>query len=135
MDFLQHNWMWIALAITSGGMLLWPMLKTGGGQSLSPSQATLLMNRENAVVIDERESGEWNNGHIAGARHIPMPLLQEKIIELEKLKKRPLIICCALGSRSSAACNTLRKAGFEKVFSLAGGINSWREAQLPLTTK
>lgn len=135
MEFLQHNWMWVALAITSGGMLLWPMLKNGGSQSLSPSQATLLMNRENAVVIDVRESGEWNNGHIAGARHIPMPLLQEKIPELEKFKKRPLIICCASGNRSSSAANTLRKAGFEKVFNLTGGITSWREAKLPLTTK
>ncbi len=135
MEFLQHNWMWVALAITSGGMLLWPMLKNGGSQSLSPSQATLLMNRENAVVIDVRESGEWNNGHIAGARHIPMPVLQEKMAELEKFKKRPLIICCVSGNRSSAAANTLRKAGFEKVFNLAGGIVSWREAKLPLTTK
>jgi len=135
MEFLQHNWMWVALAITSGGMLLWPMLKPGGSQSLSPIQATLLMNRENAIVIDVRESGEWNGGHIAGARHIPMPVLQEKIAELDKFKKRPLIICCASGARSSAACTTLRKAGFEKVFNLAGGMVSWREAKLPLTTK
>ncbi len=135
MEFLQHNWMWVALAITSGGMLLWPMLKNGGSQSLSPSQATLLMNRENAIVVDVRESGEWNNGHIAGARHIPMPVLQEKMAELEKFKKRPLITCCVSGNRSSAAANTLRKAGFEKVFNLAGGMTSWREAKLPLTTK
>ncbi len=135
MEFLQHNWMWVALAITSGGMLLWPMLKNGGSQALTPSQATLLMNRENAVVIDVRESGEWNNGHIAGARHIPMPVLREKMIELEKFKKRPLIICCASGNRSSAAANTLRKAGFEKVFTLASGMTSWREAKLPLTMK
>jgi rhodanese-related sulfurtransferase len=135
MEFLQHNWMWVTLAITSGGMLLWPMLKSGGSQALTPTQTTLLMNRENAVVIDVRESGEWNNGHIAGARHIPMPVLQEKIIELEKFKKRPLIICCAAGNRSSAAANTLRKAGFEKVFTLASGMTSWREAKLPLTMK
>jgi rhodanese-related sulfurtransferase len=135
MEFLQHNWMWLALAITSGGMLLWPMLKPGGSQSLSPSQATLLMNRENAIVIDVRESSEWNTGHIAGARHIPMPKLQEKLAELEKFKQRPLIICCLSGNRSSVAASTLRKAGFEKVFNLAGGITSWREAKLPLTTK
>ncbi|MDO9450918.1 MAG: rhodanese-like domain-containing protein [Rugosibacter sp.] len=135
MEFLQQNWMWVTLAIISGGMLLWPLLKGGGSQALTPGQATLMMNRENAVIIDVRESGEWNNGHIAGARHIPMPLLQQKMTELEKFKKRPLIICCASGNRALVACNTLRKAGFEKVFNLAGGMTSWREAKLPLTTK
>lgn len=135
MEFLQQNWMWVTLAIISGSMLLWPLLKGTGGQSLSPNQATLMMNRENAVVIDVRESAGWNNGHIAGARHIPMPSLQQKMAELEKLKNRPLIICCASGTRSSAACSALRKAGFEKVFNLAGGMTSWLEAKLPVTTK
>ncbi|AJP47546.1 sulfurtransferase [Rugosibacter aromaticivorans] len=135
MEFVQQNWMWVTLAIISGSMLLWPLLKGGGSQALTPSQATRMMNRENAVVIDVRESGEWNTGHIAGARHIAMPLLQQKMAELEKFKNRPLIICCASGARSSAACSTLRKAGFEKVFNLAGGMTSWREAKLPVTTK
>lgn len=135
MEFVQHNWMWIVLALVSGALLLWPMLSGGGSNKLTPAQATLLMNRENAVVIDVREPGEWNAGHIAGARHFALSQLDQRIAELEKLKSRPLIVCCASGTRGASASGRLRKAGFEKVFTLAGGIAGWTEAKLPLTTK
>lgn len=135
MEFLQQNWMWITLALTSGALLFWPLIKGTDRQSLIPSDATRLMNKENAVVIDVRTNDEWAKGHIAGARHIPMPTLQEKIAELTKLKKRPMIICCASGNRATAAATVLRKAGFENVFVLAGGITSWLDAKLPVTSK
>ena len=135
MEFVQHNWMWVSLALISGAMLLWPMLSGGGGNTLTPAQATLLMNRENAVVIDVREIGEWNSGHITGARHMALAQLDQRMAELEKFKSRPLIVCCASGVRGSSACGRLRKAGFGKVFNLAGGVSGWLEAKLPLTTK
>ncbi len=135
MEFVQQNLMWVALALVSGGMLLWPMVAGGGAQNLTPAQATLLINREDALVLDVRETGEWSTGHIPGARHITLAQLEKRMSEIEKFKDRPVIICCASGNRSSSACGQLKKGGFQKVFSLAGGISGWLEASLPLTTK
>ena len=54
MDVVQQNIMWVALAAVSGGMLLWPLIAGGTVAHLSPAEATLLMNREDAVVLDVR---------------------------------------------------------------------------------
>jgi rhodanese-related sulfurtransferase len=135
-EFLQHDyhWAWLVAALISGGMLLWPMLR-GNKADLSPAAATLMMNREDAVVVDVRETSEWNGGHIASARHIALGQFDKHLVEIEKLKQTPLIVCCATGGRAQTARDKLVKAGFEKVFNLAGGIAAWSEAGLPLTKK
>lgn len=135
MEFLQQNWMWALAALVSGGMLLWPVLTGRNAQEVDPAQATLLMNREDALLLDVREGSEWKAGHVPGARHVALSQLEKQLPELEKFKDHPVIICCAAGNRSAAACGQLKKAGFGKVRSLAGGIEAWKEAKLPLTTK
>ena len=135
MEFLQENMIWVALACVSGGMLLWPMIAGGTVSHLSPAEATLLMNREDALVLDVRETGEWSSGHITGARHITLAQLDKRLSELDKFKEKPIIVVCATGNRSSSACGQLKKHGFGKVYSLGGGIASWRDSSLPLTTK
>lgn len=135
MEFLQQNLMWVALALVSGGMLLWPMLTGAGTESLSPAQATLLINRQDAIVLDVREGKEWEAGHIAGARHVVLSQLDNRLPELGKHKQRPIIVCCASGARSATACTQLKRAGFEKVYNLAGGLPAWSDANLPTTTK
>ena len=134
-EFLQQNLMWLAVAAISGTMLLWPMLTGTGIDGLTPALATLKMTREDAIVLDVRESGEWSNGHIPGARHITLSQLDKRISEIEKYKTRPMIIYCASGNRSRSACNKLKQAGFEQVFNLDGGIAAWSDSGLPVTTK
>ncbi len=135
MEFIQQNLMWVMLAAISGGMLLWQTIRGGGANSISITEATLLLNREEAVVVDVRETHEWSAGHIPDAKHIALGQLGKHLSELEKFKTRPLIICCASGNRSTSACHTLKKAGFERVFNLSGGIGAWTDAGLPVTTK
>ncbi len=106
-----------------------------GGNQVSPQQATLMMNREDALVIDVSDANEWATGHIPNARHIYIGQLEKHLPELEKFKARSLIVNCQSGNRSAMACSTLRKNGFEKVFNLAGGLGAWRDAGLPVTTK
>lgn len=132
--FIQQNLTWSLLAALSGGMLLWDLIR-GGGPSLSATEATLMLNREDAVVIDVRETSEWDGGHIPSARHIALGQLDKRLSEIEKLKSKPVIVCCASGNRSSSACGVLRRAGFERVFNLSGGIGAWKDAGLPVTTK
>lgn len=134
MDFIQQNMMWVALAAVSGGMLIVQMIR-GGGDNIGVADATLKLNREDALVLDVRETHEWDRGHIPNSRHIALGQLGKRLHEVEKFKSRPIIVVCASGNRSSSACGTLKRAGFEQVFNLAGGIGAWSEANLPVTTK
>lgn len=134
LKFLLENWPYLALALVSGGMLLWQSLR-GIGPQLGPQQATLLMNRENAIVIDIRDAQGWSAGHIPQARHIVLDQLEQRLAEIEKFKDKPIIVSCQSGQRSLIACRRLRKAGFSQVFNLAGGLAAWREAGLPITSK
>lgn len=138
MEFLtqNNNYLWAISALISGVALLVMTLRTKtSGPRLTPAQATQLINREDAQVIDVREQPEWAKGRIAGSRHIPVGQIDQRIGDLEKFKERPLIVVCASGMRSASACSTLRKAGFEKVFALDGCIGAWEQAGLPLTKK
>ncbi|MDP2751657.1 MAG: rhodanese-like domain-containing protein [Rhodocyclaceae bacterium] len=134
MEFIQQNLMWVGLAVLSGGMLLWQTIR-GGGTGISVMEATRLLNREEAVVVDVRETHEWDAGHLVGAHHIAMGQFGSRLSELEKFKGKPIIVVCASGNRSSSACGSLARAGFEKVFNLSGGIGAWTSAHLPMTTK
>jgi rhodanese-related sulfurtransferase len=135
MEFIQQNLMWVALAAISGGMLLWQMIAGGAGTGISVNAATLLINRQDALVVDVRETAEWSGGHIPNARHIAMGHLEKHLSEIEKFKDKPVIVVCASGNRSATACGLLKKAGFEQVFNLTGGLGAWGEAGLPMTKK
>ncbi len=136
MEFLQEHWYWAALAAISGGWLLFDMIQAYGDKSqLSAIEATLLMNREDAQVIDVRDYGQFESGHIPNALHIPIAELPKRTAELEKLKSHPLILCCASGMRSKAAMLVLKKAGFEKLFHLRGGVFEWEKAGQPISHK
>ncbi|MBS0354405.1 MAG: rhodanese-like domain-containing protein [Proteobacteria bacterium] len=133
MEFLQHNWYWAALAAVSGSLLIATSLR--GSRGISPAQATQLINREDAIVIDVREAGEYTAGHLLNARHIPLGDLPNRLAELEKFKDKPVILNCQTGGRSSSACDVLRKAGFTQVHNLEGGIAAWTEAGMPVSKK
>ena len=140
-EFIQQNMMWVGLALVSGMMLIWPMLTGGSKDELSPAATTMKMNREEAVVLDVRDGraklvGE-HQGPAIGVHHFHNALeqLNKHLSEIEKFKTKPVIVCCANGMRSGSAVSSLRKAGFEQVFMLSGGISAWNEANLPLTRK
>jgi rhodanese-related sulfurtransferase len=133
MDFVQQNIWLVMLVAVSGGMFIASFIR--GGKGISVTEATLLINREEALVVDVRETSEWSAGHIPNARHIALGQLDKRVGELDKFKGHPLIVCCASGNRSSSACNAFKKAGFERVFNLNGGIRAWSDAGLPVTTK
>ena len=133
MKFILDNLYLFAVALASGGMLLWPLLKRGsGGASLSPLQATQLINHRNAIVIDVRDEQAFAAGSVTGARNIPFAKLQERIAELSRFKARPAIVVCESGQQSARALATLKAQGFEETHTLAGGLSAWKQAGLPL---
>ncbi len=133
MEFIQQNIYLVVIAVLSGAMLLATSLRRPGGAStLSPMQATLLINRENAQLIDVREPADYLAGHLPESRNIPAARLDERIGEIEKLKGSPLILVCQSGTRSISACAKLGKLGFAKLHSLDGGVEAWLRAGLPI---
>lgn len=131
-DFINQNILLVSIAVISGLGLIWQFVGGARAAEVNPAQATLLINREDAQVVDVREPDEFADGHMPEARNIPSGKLVERVGEIEKFKERPVILCCASGIRSAKACNELKKLGFARVHSLAGGIDSWRQAGLPI---
>lgn len=132
MDFITQNILLITLVVVSGGGLLWQFGGRVGKNEVSPVEATLLINREDAHILDVREVDEFANGHLPEAKNIPMSKLTDRIGEFEKFKDKPVILCCASGMRSAKACGELAKLGFTKVHSLAGGVDAWVGAGYPV---
>jgi len=132
MEFINQNILLIAVVVISGAGLIWPLLMGSGANQVNPGEATLLINREDAHVIDVREVDEFAGGHLPDARNIPLAKLADRVSEIDKFKDKPVIVCCASGMRSGKASGELKKLGFTKVHSLAGGVDAWVGAGLPV---
>lgn len=104
-----------------------------GYKTVSPAQLTDLINRESALLIDVSAIAEFEKGHILGAKHVAMSQFDPENKLLAKAKELPVAVVCRNGQQSSDAAKRLHKAGFSKVFWLNDGINSWTQADLPLS--
>lgn len=99
-------------------------------------QATTLINKEDAVVVDVRSSEEFRKGHIINAINVPSEDIEaNKVALIEKYKNTPIIVMCETGMRSSSTAKRLTKMDFTKVYNLSGGIASWKDANLPTVKK
>ena len=116
------------------GALLWTLFqgRSHGVRKLNPSDATRLINSDDAVVLDVRSDIEYKQGHILNSVHIPQSYLNDQIQKLEKHRDRPIITTCKTGNDSARVGAELLKRGFSKVYSLNGGIAAWEAANLPL---
>jgi len=133
MEFIKHNLLLIAVAAVSGTMLLWPLLRRGaGGPWVSTVEATQLINRSDALVLDVREAGEFAQGHVLGSKNLPLGELERRAPELDKHKAKPVILLCATGQRSGRAQAALKARGFGAVYNLSGGFGAWLQAGLPV---
>lgn len=138
LDFIGRNpmlaaaWLglFVALIYTTIRAALSPI------KSVSNNEATLLINRQNGVVLDVRAQDEFDKGHIAGSVHIPVSQIEaNNVTQIEKHKDAPTIVVCETGMRAQTAARALSKAGFKQVFVLRGGLTSWRGDNLPVTKK
>ncbi len=133
MDFIKQNAFLVGLVLASGLALVVSLLRGNGGKAVSATDATLLINREDALVIDVRDPAEFVTGHLPDARNTPLNKLDEHLAALDQYKERAIIVCCASGIRSAKACEQMRKVGFAKVVNLSGGVGTWTQAGLPLS--
>jgi len=132
-DFVRNNLLLFVVALVSGGMLLWPLVRrTSGGPWVNPAQATHLINREEALVVDVREPNEYASGHVLGAKNLPLARLVAGVGEQLKRKDRPVIVYCDGGERAGKAASALKRQGFTRVLNLSGGLAGWQQAGLPV---
>jgi rhodanese-related sulfurtransferase len=135
-EFAGNHIQLVAALVVILVLLAQNLIAGGGGKdSVDPVRATELINHEDATVVDVRPIADFNQGHIVGAINIPMSGLANQLKPLEKRKNRPIVVSCRSGAQSAAACRTLRKQGFDKVYNLRGGILAWQNANLPVTRK
>lgn len=134
-DFVLHHWLlWLALVMVAA-LIFFEETRTKmrGVQRVSPQDAISLINHQEALIIDIRDQDAFTNAHIVGAMNIPSDKLEDKLQQLNKYKAKPIILVCYKGISSVEAGTKLHKQGFEKIYSLAGGIGAWQNAGLPLT--
>jgi rhodanese-related sulfurtransferase len=131
-QFFIDNALLIAVAFLSGGMLLWPLIRSrASGPALTTLQATQLINSKHAQVVDIRKAAEFAKGSLPNARNIPLGDLANRAAKDLK-KDRPVIVVCNSGNTAGRAAAQLRAAGMAEVYVLAGGLAAWREAGLPV---
>jgi rhodanese-related sulfurtransferase len=134
MEFISQNYFLIGAILFVFVMLVGEPLRRRalGIETATTSQAVAMSNHDNAVFVDVREQREvGNSGMIQGAIHLPLSSLKKNIGQVDKYKHRPVVVYCRTGHRSMSAAATLKKAGFEKVYNLTGGITAWQKENLP----
>jgi len=103
-----------------------------GYKALKPAELTQLINAGDAVLVDLSASGDFEKGHIAGSRNAQASSFGPEHKLVAAAKQRPVVLVCRSGNASETAAKALKKAGFEQVFVLEGGIPAWQQADLPL---
>lgn len=135
-EFAQNNFflsgVWLALII----LIIYTFVAgaLSAVKELNTHQATLKINKEDAVLLDIRKPDEFKKGHIVGARQLkPSEIESADFSKLEKHKSQPIIVVCAMGMSAIKTASQLLKAGFSEAAVLQGGMNAWSSANLPTT--
>ena len=87
MKFIIDNWMLISVAFASGAMLLWPVVQGATAGGLSTANAVQLINRERAVVVDVSETEEFAQGHVGGAKNVPVGQLEQRLPKWSRTRR------------------------------------------------
>jgi len=118
--------LFLALILTAGLF----SVAEGAVQNLNADQAAQLLNeRPDVFLLDVRTPGEYSQVRLDGARLIPIDQFQRRVAEVPK---GPVLVYCAVGSRSSAVADYLLRLGYPEVYNLYGGIWAWQLRGLPV---
>ena len=126
MSFVQNNWLLILVLIMSGAMLVWPLVqrRMSPVKEIGNLEATRLINSSNAVLVDVRETKEFEGGRLPKAVHIPLSQLDSRGSELARFAGKPVVAYCMTGNRSRMAGKALERVGFKDIYHLHGGYRA-----------
>jgi rhodanese-related sulfurtransferase len=137
-EFVQNNLVLFAALLGVLVMLIKAELdhQANKGLRVSASGAIrLINNNDDILILDIRAAAEYQAGHIKGAKNTPLKDFVSEVEKFSEYKNRPVLIYCNSGNTSTRALKILKKAGYEKINNLEGGIAAWKEANLPLSKK
>lgn len=98
--------------------------------NLKPREAfSMVSQRGDLYLLDVRTPGEYRQAHLDGAHLIPIDEFAKRLAEVPK--NRPILVYCAVGSRSAQAANFLARQGYQEIYNLDGGIYSWAQNGYP----
>lgn len=119
----------------AGGVTGWRLagLPVAKIEQISPEQLEARLQRGGVSVLDVRRQGEWDAGHIDGANWWPLDNFKVSPPEIDH--ESALAVHCKSGYRSIIACSLLERAGFHHVLNVAGGLDAWQQAKLPVVTE
>ena len=133
-EFIANHLFLFSLLVAISSLLFWNIFAGAlGASQIVAAEVTRLINHEDAEILDIRSREEFERGHIINAVNIDAKILGEREKELDKYKDKTVVIYCAQGQESIRVARSLKMKGFEKLYSLKGGINAWQNTNLPLT--
>ena len=103
-----------------------------GPSIAAPELAARIAANDAPFILDVRTDGEFKDGHVPGAVHIPHTALEERIAELTVDKDEPIVVYCRTGGRAGMATEILTAQGFTGVIELEGHMQGWNKAGLPV---
>lgn len=103
-----------------------------GYRELTPAALVQMINRGEPLVIDLSAQADYEKGHVTGSKYVAPSQFDPENKDLAKAKDLQIVTVCKTGVESGKAASRLVKAGFTNVATLAGGINAWKQADLPL---
>jgi len=131
-QFVSNHWALVAALLV---LLLLVYLNEWFSQKrapefLSPQSVVKKMNHDNAIVFDLRDLESFSAGHIINSIRTAATDFDEP--RMKKYKEKPIILVCQKGLQSQTLATKLKSSGFTNAMALAGGINAWQAAELPL---
>jgi rhodanese-related sulfurtransferase len=123
-----------ALIVAALAILIFAFMRresASAGAKLSTSEVIQAMNADKAILVDVRDSKDFDQGHVVNAMHIPHSKINASLGQLEKHREKQVIVTDALGQHSGAVARVLLKAGFTAA-RMRGGMGEWKQDGLPL---
>lgn len=134
-EFAGNHTVLVFALVTSFLLVVFSELrrKAAGVSSVEAPDAVRLINND-ATIVDLRSADAFSRGHIVNARNIPADELDAKLEKLQSVKSKPVVLVCDAGVTSTRSTETLKKAGFDSVYGLKGGMAGWSQAGLPVVS-
>ena len=134
LEFIQNHWLLSLAGAAVLAVIIFEEIKgkVTGLSRLTVQDASLLLNREEVVIIDLRSTKDFSQGHILKSMNIPLNEFDQHLERIKPLKNQAVILVNSNDSMTSSIASKLHKNDFTRIYVLAGGINAWKEAKLPL---
>lgn len=123
---------WLLVALGALALVVFLGTRASADGAVSPVEAaSMLKEQKELQLIDVRTPSEYENGHLAKAKLIPLQELESRLHEIDKSK--PVLLYCRSGNRSGSALKILQGKGYTQAKHMDSGINAWQAAGLPVT--